>query len=191
MGQQYQQLQETMVNCVTSHVTFTILSLHTINVLVSGESQGNLFLGNIIEDLANNMKEYGDLDYGQVMDHYAGDQEDHHQPQKSQQGAAKRLKGGVLPAYCDPPNPCPKGYTAEDGCIEMDQFENKAEFSRKYQAAQSCMCDSEHMFSCPDMYSQHQEEDLPLFGLSDLENINNPFLSGAKLPIAAKKGMGY
>ena len=36
-----------------------------------------------------------------------------------------------------------------------------------------------------------QEEDLPLFGLSDLENINNPFLSGAKLPIAAKKGMGY
>ena len=48
-----------MVNCVTSHVTFTILSLHTINVLASGESQGNLFLGNIIEDLANNMKEYG------------------------------------------------------------------------------------------------------------------------------------
>ena len=99
---------------------------------------------------------FRDLDYGQVMDHYAGGQEDHHQPQKSQQGAAKRLKGGVLPAYCDPPNPCPKGYTAEDGCIEMDQFENKAEFSRKYQAAQSCMCDSEHMFSCPDMYSQHQ-----------------------------------
>ena len=99
---------------------------------------------------------FRDLDYGQVMDHYAGGQEDHHQPQKSQQGAAKRLKGGVLPAYCDPPNPCPKGYTAEDGCIGMDQFENKAEFSRKYQAAQSCMCDSEHMFSCPDMYSQHQ-----------------------------------
>ena len=99
---------------------------------------------------------FRDLDYGQVMDHYASGQEDHHQPQKSQQGAAKRLKGGVLPAYCDPPNPCPKGYTAEDGCIEMDQFENKAEFSRKYQAAQSCMCDSEHMFSCPDMYSQHQ-----------------------------------
>ena len=37
----------------------------------------------------------------------------------------------MLPAYCDPPNPCPIGYTAEDGCIEM--FENKADFSRKYQ----------------------------------------------------------
>ena len=48
-----------MVNSVTLSVTFTILSLHTINVLVSGESQGDLFLGNIIEDLANNMKEYG------------------------------------------------------------------------------------------------------------------------------------
>ena len=43
------------------------------------------------------------------------------------------VKGGVLPAYCDPPNPCPKGYTSEDGCIEVDEFENKAEFSRKYQ----------------------------------------------------------
>ena len=85
-----------------------------------------------------------------------------------------RMKGGVLPAYCDPPNPCPAGYTAEDGCIQMEEFENKAEFSRKYQvrgsdddnidddyddmmmmlqASQNCMCDSEHMFSCPDINS--------------------------------------
>ena len=146
------------------------------------------------------------------MEEFNGGQEDQHHQQKSQQGSAKsRLKGGVLPAYCDPPNPCPKGYTAEDGCIEMDNFENKAEFSRKYQASQSCMCDSEHMFSCPeqsslsDLYSHQvrgtqpaarsnalwQEDDLPLFGLPDLQDINNPFLSGDKLPIAAKKGMGY
>ena len=46
-----------------------------------------------------------------------------------------RMKGGVLPAYCDPPNPCPAGYTAEDGCIQMEEFENKAEFSRKYQVS--------------------------------------------------------
>ena len=32
---------------------------------------------------------------------------------------------------------------------------------------------------------------MPLFGMSNFEDINNPFLSGAKLPIAAKKGMGY
>merc|ERR1739838_749317 len=37
-------------------------------------------------------------------------------------GGGKHVKGGVLPAYCDPPNPCPKGYTAEDGCIEVEEF---------------------------------------------------------------------
>ena len=98
---------------------------------------------------------YRSLDLGQMMDEYSGGDVDQHHQQKSQQGSSKnRLKGGVLPAYCDPPNPCPKGYTAEDGCIEMDDFQNKAEFSRKYQASQSCMCDSEHMFSCPDIYHQ-------------------------------------
>lgn len=55
--------------------------------------------------------------------------------------------GPVLPAYCDPPNPCPIGYTAKDGCIE--DFENSSEFSRNYQARQNCLCDSEHMFNCP------------------------------------------
>ena len=39
--------------------------------------------------------------------------------------------GAVLPAYCDPPNPCPIGYTEKDGCIE--DFENTSEFSRNYQ----------------------------------------------------------
>merc|ERR1711911_142682 len=79
------------------------------------------------------------------------------------------VKGGVLPAYCDPPNPCPKGYTAEDGCIEVEEFENRAEFSRKYQASQNCMCDSEHMFSCPDVNSfdsmYKNQQDPGLFGL--------------------------
>nr|CAG4638730.1 EOG090X0DEG [Cyclestheria hislopi] len=54
----------------------------------------------------------------------------------------------VLPAYCNPPNPCPIGYSAEDGCLE--EFENTAAFSREFQAAQDCMCDTEHMFDCPD-----------------------------------------
>jgi len=53
----------------------------------------------------------------------------------------------ILPAYCDPPNPCPPGMNAEDGCA--DEFENTAEFSREYQNKQQCMCDEEHMFSCP------------------------------------------
>jgi hypothetical protein len=37
----------------------------------------------------------------------------------------------MLPAYCDPPNPCPLGYTEQDGCIE--DFENSSDFSRIYQ----------------------------------------------------------
>ncbi|XP_045447427.1 uncharacterized protein LOC123655716 [Melitaea cinxia] len=53
----------------------------------------------------------------------------------------------VLPAYCNPPNPCPVGYTEEHGCIT--EFENTAAFSREYQLSQRCMCDGEHMFSCP------------------------------------------
>lgn len=53
----------------------------------------------------------------------------------------------VLPAYCNPPNPCPPGYTEEDSCIE--DFTNTATFSRDFQAQQQCICDTEHMFDCP------------------------------------------
>lgn len=53
----------------------------------------------------------------------------------------------TLPAYCNPPNPCPVGYTEDQGC--QLNFENTAAFSRDYQAAQECMCDGEHMFDCP------------------------------------------
>lgn len=52
-----------------------------------------------------------------------------------------------LPAYCNPPNPCPVGFSEEAGCIT--DFENTAAFSRDYQSAQECMCDGEHMFDCP------------------------------------------
>lgn len=52
-----------------------------------------------------------------------------------------------LPAYCNPPNPCPVGYTEDQQC--QTDFENTSAFSREYQAAQECMCDNEHMFDCP------------------------------------------
>merc|ERR1711971_815999 len=177
MGQsQSAQLQGTMVNSVTLYVTFTNLA--------------DIYFGN--------QGDYGDLDYNVVSDYNGGQLDESHPQQNQPQGSSKaNLKGGVLPAYCDPPNPCPKGYTAEDGCIEVEEFDNEAEFSRNYQAAQSCMCDSEHMFTCPEdssfsqVYSQSQDGGLSLFGLSELDSINNPFLSGSKLPIAAKKGLGY
>lgn len=39
------------------------------------------------------------------------------------------------------------GFLGENQCIE--NFENTAAFSRDYQSAQECMCDSEHMIECP------------------------------------------
>ena len=52
----------------------------------------------------------------------------------------------TLPAYCNPPNPCPVGFTEDQGCTQ--DFENTAAFSREYQNSQECMCDSEHNFDC-------------------------------------------
>ncbi|CAH1261399.1 SCG5 [Branchiostoma lanceolatum] len=40
-------------------------------------------------------------------------------------------------AYPNPPNPCPKGYTAEDGCIE--DMPDTADFSRLYQAQEEAV----------------------------------------------------
>ena len=37
--------------------------------------------------------------------------------QKSGHSSASAVSA-VLPAYCDPPNPCPLGYTSADGCID-------------------------------------------------------------------------
>ncbi|XP_037916990.1 neuroendocrine protein 7B2 [Hermetia illucens] len=112
-----------------------------------------------------------------------------------------------LPAYCNPPNPCPYGYTEDQGCI-ID-FENTASFSREYQASQECMCDGEHMFDCPGQDTSDDNRQMN----SDLESFLarqfhtgehknlvakkfhphedklNPFLQGEKLPIAAKKGL--
>merc|ERR1711962_938570 len=101
----------------------------------------------------------------------------------------RQIKSSMLPAYCDPPNPCPLGYTAQDGCIE--DFENNSEFSQKYQASQNCMCDTEHMFACPQPKQQDDGGLSFLGGFAPVEEVKNPFLAGAKLSIAAKKGMGY
>lgn len=113
----------------------------------------------------------------------------------------------TLPAYCNPPNPCPVGYTEDQGCT-ID-FENTASFSREYQAAQECMCDAEHMFECPANAGQDQANGQPQnFGFlarqfpQEHKNLVakkfwvkkasnpavNPYLEGPKLPVAAKKG---
>jgi len=107
----------------------------------------------------------------------------------------------ALPAYCNPPNPCPVGFTEEQGC-QMD-FENTAAFSRDYQAAQECMCDGEHMFDCSGQDQNNAAQDnsnldsylARQFQTSEHKNLvakkfqpKNPYLAGEKLPVAAKKG---
>jgi len=102
----------------------------------------------------------------------------------------------MLPAYCDPPNPCPIGYTTSDGCIE--NFENTSEFSRRFQATQKCICDTEHMFDCPEEEVHRGPEDIAavnmLAGIPGLvdsndDDDNNPYLDGQKLPVVSKKGI--
>jgi len=97
----------------------------------------------------------------------------------------------MLPAYCDPPNPCPIGYTTADGCIE--DFENSSEFSRGYQSRQKCICDTEHMFDCPEENAHRGANDIAAVNiLAEVPGLvpdeNNPYLGGQKLPVAAKKG---
>ncbi|VVC41800.1 Neuroendocrine 7B2 precursor [Cinara cedri] len=111
----------------------------------------------------------------------------------------------TLPAYCNPPNPCPVGYTEEDGCIT--DFENTAAFSREYQESQECMCDSEHMFECGRSAADtgtkttaNVDEIVKTFQVDDehknlvakkfhVKKAFNPYLQGEFLPIAAKKGI--
>lgn len=78
----------------------------------------------------------------------------------------------TLPAYCNPPNPCPVGYTEDQGCT--NDFENTASFSREYQGAQDCMCDTEHMFECPAASPEQLNNQQQSFG--------NYFQSVAKFP---------
>lgn len=85
-----------------------------------------------------------------------------------------------LPAYCNPPNPCPVGMSQEQGCIE--EFENTASFSREYQASQDCMCDAEHMFECP----ANQEDSSVQQMDRDMESFLAKQFSGHKNMVAKK-----
>jgi hypothetical protein len=49
----------------------------------------------------------------------------------------------LLPAYCAPVNPCPNGYKGND-CDKRPYEHYTAEFSKKYQLKQNCLCDEDH-----------------------------------------------
>jgi len=189
-----------------------MLQLLPLTLLVLTTQANQVQDGLLLEDIIDDLKRSQAGDYQDYLDYPAADYSSllssgwgldpvaagaaagpralHQQDQREQnKHDSRQLKSSMLPAYCDPPNPCPIGYTAQDGCIE--NFENKADFSQKYQASQSCMCDTEHMFSCPDQMMKQQDPQFALLGLPGVEDVQNPFLAGTKLPIAAKKGIGY
>lgn len=88
----------------------------------------------------------------------------------------------TLPAYCNPPNPCPVGFTEDQGC--QTDFENTAAYSRDYQAAQECMCDAEHMFDCPGQEQQDTGRQIN----SDLESyLARQFHTSEHKNLVAKK----
>merc|ERR1712110_976332 len=75
----------------------------------------------------------------------AGKGEQHLQPDGSKTNFKQIKTDEKLPAYCQPPNPCPVGYTGSfDECNPMPFHDFTAQFSKKYQSKQACMCDSEH-----------------------------------------------
>ncbi|KAL3265537.1 hypothetical protein HHI36_009742 [Cryptolaemus montrouzieri] len=132
-----------------------------------------------------------------------------------------------------------RGDPVKEGCLK--HFENTAAFSRRFQEEQDCMCDTEHMFDCPDNTDPFLDDPMDSFndfefdqfvrqhiqnidqnfegnrmlfqglyngksgltrtkGVQGLNHKNlvakklnkddsrNPFLSGERLPVAAKKG---
>lgn len=72
-----------------------------------------------------------------------------------------------LPAYCNPPNPCPVGYTGE-GCDRKPFEEYTAEYSKAYQEEQNCMCDNDHN-ECQNT-SRRSKSDRVSDIINDLEN---------------------
>ncbi|VDM22125.1 unnamed protein product [Hydatigera taeniaeformis] len=69
-------------------------------------------------------------------------------------GPKSEVKLDQLPAYCDPPNPCPIGYDPATLATPCDEgVVNTAEFNRNWILRKmrngECLCDEEHMESCP------------------------------------------
>lgn len=81
----------------------------------------------------------------------AGEGKQHLAPDGLYNNIAQVKSDESLPFYCHPPNPCPKGYTSENGCQDfiVDTAEEQKAWISKMQDKGLCSCDEEHMFSCP------------------------------------------
>ncbi|CAF0991203.1 unnamed protein product [Adineta steineri] len=66
-----------------------------------------------------------------------------------------------LPSYCNPPNPCPLGFEADD-CDASPMTKFNGEYSRLYQTEQDCQCDNDH----DECFLNRNIYDVPLNGAS-------------------------
>lgn len=92
----------------------------------------------------------------------AGEGSQHLQPDGGMLNTGEIKSDEDLPAYCNPPNPCPVGYEGED-CDRVRKFADfNADYSKQFQDHQSCMCDSEHN-ACrkPAKEQQQQQQSYP------------------------------
>ncbi|KAA0189164.1 Neuroendocrine protein 7b2, partial [Fasciolopsis buskii] len=107
----------------------------------------------------------------------------------------RSFKNDSLPAYCDPPNPCPIGYNPESlptPCDPITKYtmEVNRDFILQKMANGECICDIEHMNSCsegvnrPFTYS-------PLPNWVKSNTADNPYLQGPlRKRLVAKKSFG-
>lgn len=73
----------------------------------------------------------------------AGEGKQHLKPDGAVENKEEIKSDEDLPAYCDPPNPCPIGVSSDD-CDPRPFAEFSAEYSKMFQEQQNCMCDDDH-----------------------------------------------
>merc|ERR1712213_266581 len=117
--------------------TSSMLALLALPLLAM-TARGQVEDRSLLEDLIEDLEQHQYPDYQQYNDQvYDGEPAParalHQDDLRAATRQGRQIKSSMLPAYCDPPNPCPLGYTAQDGCIE--DFENNSEFSQKYQVS--------------------------------------------------------
>jgi len=117
----------------------------------------------------------------------AGEGKQHLQPDGHVPNKDEIKTDADLPAYCEPPNPCPFGYKGSDECDSTHHFsEFTADFSKAYQERQFCMCDDDHneCKKSPGSASRGKQID-------QINDLIQTFKSGSNIkklsPVVAKK----
>jgi len=144
----------------------------------------------------------------------SGEGQQYLQPDGSHQNYEEVKSDEGLPAYCDPPNPCPVDYIGEE-CDPRPFSEFTAQFSKEYQQNQDCMCDNDHNECNNDKHKKSSDDYVnyiknlqssklddrfsavvakksprtkrDIHHLNGVKNIKNPYLNGKPLNHVAKK----